>query len=154
MHAFSFATVYINLRQNRQCLWGYFPGRSFWPHFVCIWPLKLGHLTQFGTSSACFGCDCEHTEKRLWSARVPNGLKRRANNTFLWQCNNSVSCTETWAKVLHRSVQIRPLDLDLKREDSVLNHSRCFQMTDLIWSVCVNLFTHLIYKLYWIKVLQ
>ncbi len=34
---FSFITVYINFRQNRQCLRGYSPGWQFFRHFVCIW---------------------------------------------------------------------------------------------------------------------
>ncbi len=41
IHMFSFASVYINLRQNRQCLWGYFPGWPFWHNFVCTLPALI-----------------------------------------------------------------------------------------------------------------
>ncbi len=86
-----YTCVYIRnflhyLRQNRQCLWGYSPGRPFRRYFVYIWPLKCNKLCLFTKLNLVLSArDCERTEKRLWSARVPKGLKRRANNTFLWR---------------------------------------------------------------------
>ncbi len=82
---------------KHQCFWGYLPGRTFWCYFVCIWPLKhnklcllvyLDYLKLNLVLAVRLGCNCECTEKLLWSARVPKDLKRRANNTFLWRCNN------------------------------------------------------------------
>ncbi len=90
------------------------------------------------------------TAHHLWSVWVPNGLKRRANKYIFmtiqqWPdeaSDKSVNCPETRVKVLYRSVQqlfsadeMRCCEAVLreKREDAVkLNHSRCFQMTDLI----------------------
>jgi len=111
--------------------------RPFWRYFVCIWPLKRNKLF-----SACSGCDCEHTEMRLWSARVPKGLKRRANNTFLWRCNNdklgywqlsTVPKRKLKSCIAAFSSRCTDVKRRSKREEAVqLNHSRCFQW--LTWS--------------------
>ncbi len=82
--AFSFVTVYINLRQIWQCL-RYSPGRPFWHHFVCIWPLKRNKVCLFNLVLATRTLDVtERTEKESTSTEW---LKRRENNKLL-PCNN------------------------------------------------------------------
>ncbi len=77
---------------------------------------------------------------------MPIGLKRRANYTFLWWCSNDqtkqVTILSTVPKCERKSwisdsvqqlVVMQTRCADVKREDAVhLNHSRCFQITDLI----------------------
>ncbi len=95
---FSFITVYINLRLNWQCLWGYSPGRPFWHHCVCNLATKA---QQALLANSIWYCSAQ--EKRLWRARKPSGLKRSANNIFLWRCNNDRLGNGQFCQ-LHRNV--------------------------------------------------
>ncbi len=66
--------IYINLRQNWQCLRGYSSGRQFWRNFVYIWLLKWNMLCLFDLVLAERALDVTvSTQKRR--ARVPNDLK-------------------------------------------------------------------------------
>ncbi len=153
---FSFITVYINIRQNWQCLRGYSPGWQFWRHYLCFCILKCNKLCLFdlvlveGTLYVTVSA-----QKRR--ARVPNYLKRHENNMFLWWCNSDQ--LRNWqfcqSLVSQRAAALdAPMWRRSKREDSVLNHSRCFQW--LIWSdgLCKCIYSSNLYTLYWINVLQ
>ncbi len=66
--------IYINLRQNWQCLRGYSPGRQFWRHFVYIWLLKRNKLCLFDLVLAERALDVTLSAQKR-RARVPNDLK-------------------------------------------------------------------------------
>ncbi len=66
--------IYINLRQNWQCLRGYSPGRQFWRHFVYIWLLKQNKLCLFDFVLAERALDVTLSAQKR-RARVPNDLK-------------------------------------------------------------------------------
>ncbi len=98
-------------------------------------------------------------KRRAW---VPNGLKRRENNKFLWRCNNdsksirkltvlstALKC-ELKSCISAFSSRCADVKRRSKREDAVLNHSRWFIMTDLSEFIYLSN----LYMLYWISVLQ
>ncbi len=125
--------------------------RPFWRYFVCIWPLKHNKLF-----SARSGCDCEHTEMRLWSARVPKGLKRRANNTFLWGCNNdklgywqlsTVPKRKLKSCIAAFSSRCADVKRRSKRRRGTAESLTLFSMTDLIWCLCGFIYSSNLYAI-------
>ncbi len=126
---FSFISVYINLRLNWQCLWGYSPGRQFWRHFVCIWLLKLCLFALVLAARA--RCDWAHRkapfcEDAMQQWPIWSTVPRRELKSCI------AACSSKCADVKRRS----------KIEDAIqLNHSCCFIVTDLSWcSVWIYLF--------------
>ncbi len=86
---FSFVMVYINLRQNWQCLRGYLPGPQFW--LVCV----FGHLSTknltcliwyFSIKYLRLGCDCERTEKESTSIECLKKTWKDAHH--FWRVKN------------------------------------------------------------------
>ncbi len=59
---------------------------------LCIWSLKLNNklrkTTQYDTHYVAL--DVAQPWNHLWSALRPIGIKRRADYTFLWRCNNDL----------------------------------------------------------------
>ncbi len=123
---------------------GYSPG---WRNFVCIWPLKLNNklrkITQYDTRyRRLWMWLSAQPWNSLWSGRVPIGLKGRAKcKLYIFVTMQQCNCPEMRAKVLDRCEAARCRRdalmwsrFERVKEDAVqLNHSRCCQMTDLIW---------------------
>ncbi len=114
------------------------PGRPFWRHFVCFWPLK--HNKRLVLAERAMDVTVSAQEKLLWRARVLNGLKRRENNTLMQQWRirklkilSTAPKRELKSYIAAFSFRCADVKRRSKREDSVLNHSRCFIITDLIW---------------------
>ncbi len=120
--------------------------------FVCICPLKLnnklGKITQYDTLQAALDVTERSAWNSLWSAQV----KRPANYTFLWRCNEDLIKQVTilstvprceWKSWISDSVQqlvvlqmryadVKPLWVKERRHGPAESLT-CFQMTNLIW---------------------
>ncbi len=138
---------------------------------MCTWPLKLNNklwkITRW-YSRGGFGCDCERSSlNHLWSARVPIGLKRRANYKFLWRCNNDPIRQVTILSTLPKCEERSACSSSFCRRDALMWNSfervkerrrgaaESLTLFSNDWFnllVCVDLFTHITYMLYWINV--
>ncbi len=141
-------------------------GRPFLRNFVWIWPLKLnnklGKITQYDTQAAL-----DVTERSAWNSLWSARVKRPANYTFLWWCNDDpikqVTVLSTvprceWKSWIRDSVQqlvvlqmryadVKPLWESEREKTWSSRVTRVFSDDWFNLIVCVDLFTHLTYML-------